>query len=262
MNYIPSSKMATYQNKLIISGKKVELYQYETPIHVGQKKRKKKIARRRTKEEIIQQVKESEDKAFEVEVMRDSSLRRTRSRIVRLINANPDLKVFVTLTFEYDVPSLVESNPIFKKFIKRLKRKRPDLKYIAIPEFQSDTDFHGRKKINGGSVHYHLLVNFEMASDELKAIWQNGFVKINRIKHVNHLGLYVSKYVGKNLFDIRYFGMRKILASKNLDQPIIITVFKEVKEFIKNAIGNIPPLFEKSYRSDWLGKIQYRFYGF
>jgi hypothetical protein len=262
MNYIHSLKMATYQNKLIISGKKVELYQYETPIHVGQKKRKKKIAKRRTKEEIIQQVKESEDKAFDVEVMRDSSLRRTRSRIVRLINANPDLKVFVTLTFEYDVPSLVESNPIFKKFIKRLKRKRPDLKYIAIPEFQSDTDFHGRKKINGGSVHYHLLVNFEMASDELKNIWQNGFVKINRIKHVNHLGLYVSKYVGKNLFDIRYFGMRKILASKNLEQPIIITVFKEVKEFITNAIGNIPPLFEKSYRSDWLGKIQYRLYGF
>jgi hypothetical protein len=205
----------------------------------------------------MKQIKECTNKAFQVEVMRDFSLRRTRSRIVRLINANPDLKVFVTLTFDYDVPSLIEANPIFKKFIKRLKRKRPDLKYIAIPEFQSDTDFHGRKKINGGSVHYHLLVNFEMASDELKEIWKNGFVKINRIKHVNHLGLYVSKYVGKNLFDIRYFGMRKILASKNLEQPIIITVFKEVKEFIANAIGNIPPIFEKSYRSDWLGAIKY-----
>ena len=254
--------MATYQNKLIISGKKVELYQYETPIHVGQKKKKKKAAKRRTKEEIMNQIKECANKAFQVEVMRDFSLRRTRSRIVRLINANPDLKVFITLTFDSDVPSLVEANPIFKKFIKRLKRKRPNLKYIAIPEFQSDNDYYGRPKPNGGAVHYHLLVNFEMASDELKAIWQNGFVKINRIKHVNHLGLYVSKYVGKNLFDIRYFGMRKILASKNLEQPIIITVFKEVKEFITNAIGNIPPLFEKSYRSDWLGKIKYRLYGF
>jgi hypothetical protein len=254
--------MATYQNKLIISGKKVELYQYETPIYVGQKKKKKQIVKRRTKEEIMKQVKENEHQAFQVEVMRDFSLRRTRSRIVRLINANLDLRVFVTLTFNYDVPSLIEANPVFKNFIKRLKRKRPDLKYIAIPEFQSDTDFHGRKKINGGSVHYHLLVNFEMASSELEALWKVGFVKINRIKHVNHLGLYVSKYVGKNLFDIRYFGMRKILASKNLEQPIIITIFKEVKEFITNAIGNITPLFEKSYRSDWLGKIQYRLYGF
>lgn len=249
--------MATYQNKLIISGKKVELYQYETPIHVGQKKKNKKVAKRRTKEEIMKQIKECANKAFQVEVIRDFSLRRTRSRIVRLINANPDLKVFITLTFDSDVHSLVEANPIFKKFIKRLKRKRPNLKYIAIPEFQSDNDYYGRPKPNGGAVHYHLLVNFEMASNELKSIWQNGFVKINRIKHVNHLGLYVSKYVGKNLFDIRYFGMRKILASKNLEQPIIITVFKEVKEFITNAIGNIQPLFEKSYRSDWLGAIKY-----
>lgn len=254
--------MAIYQNKLIISGKKVELYQYETPIHVGQKKKKKATVKRRTKEEVIKQVKENEDKAFQVEVMRDFSLRRTRSRIVRLINSNPDLKAFVTLTFNYDVPSLIESNPVFKKFIKRLKRKVPNLKYIAIPEFQSDNDYYGRPKPNGGSVHYHLLVNFEMASSELETLWQVGFVKINRIKHVNHLGLYVSKYVGKNLFDIRYFGMRKILASKNLEQPIIITILKEVKEFIANAIGNIPPLFEKSYRSDWLGKIQYRLYGF
>ena len=49
--------------------------------------------------------------------------------------------------------------------------------------------------------------------------------------------------------------------SRVLEQPIIITIFKEVKEFITNAIGNIPPLFEKSYRSDWLGMIRYRLYG-
>jgi len=253
--------MATYWQKLIISGKKAELYQYETPIHAGQKKKTKKKIHRRTKEEVMAEVKVNEDSAFQIEVMRDFSLRRTRARIVRLIDSNPDLKVFITLTFNHDVPGLKEANPIFNKFIKRLKRKRPDLKYVAVPEFQKDTDFYGRKKINGGSVHYHILVNFEMASSELEALWKDGFVKINRVRHINHMGLYVSKYVGKNLFDIRYFGMRKVLSSKNLEQPIVITVFKEVKEFITNAIGNIPPLFEKSYRSDWLGVIRYRLYG-
>ena len=94
--------MAMYQKKLIISGKKVELYQYEAPINVDQKKRKKKIAKRRTKEEIIQQFKESKDKAFQVEVIRDFSLRRTRSRIVRLINANPDLIHNLSGSFEID----------------------------------------------------------------------------------------------------------------------------------------------------------------
>ena len=253
--------MTTYWQKLIISGKKAELYQYETPIHVGQKKKTKKKAHRRTKEQVMAEVKQNENSAFQIEVMRDFSLRRTRARIVRLIDSNPDLKVFITLTFNYDVPSLIEANPVFKKFIKRLKRKRPDLKYIAVPEFQKDEDYYGRPKPNGGSVHYHLLVNFEMASSELEALWQVGFVKINRVKHINHMGLYISKYVGKNLFDIRYFGMRKILSSKNLEQPIIITVLKEIKEFMTNAIGNIPPLFERSYRSDWLGMIRYRLYG-
>lgn len=252
--------MTTYRQKLIISGKKAELYEYEAPIIVG-KKRKRPPTKRRTQAEVALEVKNSADSEFEMEVMRDFSLRRTRARIVRLIDSNPDLKVFITLTFNHDVPGLREANPIFKKFIKRLKRKRPNLKYVAVPEFQSDTDFYGRQKINGGSVHYHVLVNFEMASSELEALWKHGFVKINRVRHINHMGLYVSKYVGKNLFDVRYFGMRKVLASKNLEQPIIITALKEIKEFVKNAIGNIPPVFENFYRSDWLGIIRYRLYG-
>ncbi len=252
--------MTIYRHKLIISGKKAELYQYEAPIRAG-KKKNKKLAKRRTKAEVAAEVKNNPDSEFKMEVIRDFSLRRTRARIVRLVDSNPDLKVFITLTFNYDVPNLIEASPIFKKFIQRLKRKKPNLKYIAVPEFQKDEDFYGRKKINGGSVHYHLLVNFEMAHSELKKLWGQGFVKINKVKHINHLGLYISKYVGKNLFDIRYFGMRKILASKNLEQPVIITAFKEVKEFLANAIGDIPPLFSKSYRSDWFGRIDYRLYG-
>lgn len=253
--------MTTYQQKLIISGRKAELYQYETPIVIGKRKKPGKPAKRRTREEIAIEVKNSADSEFKMEVMRDFSLRRTRARIVRLVDSNPDLKAFITLTFNYSAPGLREANPIFNKFIKRLKRKIPKLKYIAVPEFQKDTDFYGRKKPNGGSVHYHLLVNFEMTHDDLEKIWGQGFIKINRVRHINHLGLYISKYVGKNLFDIRYFGMRKILASQNLEQPIIITVLKEIKEFIANALGNIPPLFEKNYQSDWFGQIRYRLYG-
>jgi len=243
--------MSAYRNKLIISGKKVELYQYESYIHVGKKIKNKKKSKRRTKEEIMKEIKKNDNKAFQVEVMRDFSLRRTRSRIVRLIDSNPDLKVFITLTFADNITELKEANLVFNKFIKRLKRKTNNLKYIAVPEFQKR-----------GAVHYHLLVNFEMRQQELSDLWQQGFVQINRVKHINHLGLYISKYISKNLFDIRYFGMRKILASKNLEQPIVITALKEIKEFICNAIGNIPPVFEKKYRSDWLGIIHYRLYGF
>lgn len=181
--------------------------------------------------------------------MRDFSLRRTKARITRLIDSNSDLTVFVTLTFKENIRELSEANIIFNKFIKRLKRKITNLKYLAVPEFQKR-----------GAVHYHVLINSEMAHDTLQEIWGQGFVMINKVKHVNNLGMYISKYVGKDLFDIRYFGKRKILASKNLEQPVVITTYQKIKEFMINAIGNIKPIFDKLYRSDWLGKIRYRLY--
>ncbi|MFZ4649027.1 MAG: rolling circle replication-associated protein [Patescibacteria group bacterium] len=196
------------------------------------------------------EIKNSEESEFEMEVMRDFSLRRTRARIVRLLDSNPDLKVFITLTFKENIQELGEANAIFKKFIKRLKRKQKDLKYLAVPEFQKR-----------GAVHYHLLVNFEMRNDELSAIWDQGFVMINRVKHINNLGLYISKYVGKSLFDFRYFGMRKILSSRNLEKPLVIVIKEEIKNFFISNGEKLKTLFEKSYRSDWLGAIDYILYG-
>jgi hypothetical protein len=241
--------MTTYRQKLIICGKKAELYQYEAPIVIGKKRKHRKI-KRRTKEEVMAEIKNSEESEFEMEVMRDFSLRRTRARIVRLLDSNPDLKVFITLTFKDNIQELGEANAIFKKFIKRLKRKQKDLKYLAVPEFQKR-----------GAVHYHLLVNFEMRNEELSAIWDQGFVMINRVKHINNLGLYISKYVGKSLFDFRYFGMRKILSSRNLEKPLVIIIKEEIKNFFISAGDKLTTLFEKSYRSDWLGVIDYILYG-
>lgn len=195
------------------------------------------------------EAKRNEDIAFEFEVMRDYSLRRTRARITRLIDSNLDLKVFVTLTFAKNLKELKETNIIFKKFILRLRYLYQNLKYLAVPEFQKR-----------GAVHYHILINTEIAHDKLEIIWGQGFVMINRVKHINNLGMYISKYIGKDLFDIRYFGMRKVLSSKNLEQPITITAFSEVREFLQTAIGTIKPLTDKLYRSDWLGKIRYRLY--
>lgn len=239
----------TYRQKLIICGKKAELYRYEAPIVIGKKRKHRKI-KRRTKEEVMAEIKNSEECEFEMEVMRDFSLRRTRARIVRLIDSNPDLKVFITLTFKENIRELSEANAIFKKFIKRLKRKQKNLKYLAVPEFQKR-----------GAVHYHLLVNFEMRNEELSAIWDQGFVMINRVKHINNLGLYISKYVGKNLFDFRYFGMRKILSSRNLEKPIIVIVKEEIKNFFVSTKDKLKNLFEKQYRSDWLGVIDYSLFG-
>jgi len=49
--------------------------------------------------------------------------------------------------------------------------------------------------------------------------------------------------------------MRKILCSKNLEQPMILTALKDIIVFFNPA--NLKLLFERKYLSDWLGKINY-----
>lgn len=237
-----------YREKLIISGHRIELYQYQTFVKSRPKWKKKKTVKRRTKEQIIEQAKNNEKINLKMEIMRHSSLRRTRARITRLINSNEDMKTFITLTFKENITDLFEANEIFKKFIKRLKWQFPKLKYLAVPEFQKR-----------GAVHYHLLINVDYIENEkLAEIWGQGFVMINKVRHVNNLGLYISKYICKDLFDVRYFGMRKILCSKNLEQPMIMTALKDIIKFFNPA--SLKLLFEKKYISDWLGRIRYRLY--
>lgn len=248
-----------YREKLIIAGNRIELYQYQNFVKSRPKWKKKKIVKRRSKEQVIEQAKKNEAGNFKMEIMRHSSLRRTRARISRLINSNGDMRTFITLTFKNNITDLFDANEIFKNFIKRLKRQFPKLKYLAVPEFQKDTDYYGRVKPNGGAVHYHVLVNIDYLDNaKLSDIWQQGFVMINKVKHINNLGLYISKYICKDLFDVRYFGMRKILCSKNLEQPMIMTGLSNIIKFINPA--SLKLLFEKKYISDWLGRIRYRLY--
>lgn len=237
-----------YREKLIITHTRVELFRYEGLVKSGVKRKNKRIIKRRTKEQVMEQVKNSKTGEYDLEIMRHFSLKRTKDRIIRLINNNEDMRTFITLTFKDNITDLFEANEIFKKFIKRLKWKFPKLKYLAVPEFQKR-----------GAVHYHLLINVDyIENNKLAEIWGQGFVMINKVQHINNLGLYISKYICKDLFDIRYFGMRKILCSKNLEQPIILTGLKNVISFFNPT--KLKLLFESNYSSDWLGRVNYRLY--
>jgi hypothetical protein len=142
-------------------------------------------------------------KKYKRGVIREFSLKRTRLKIVRFVDSNPDLNTLVILTFKENISDLSEANSIFKNFIKRLKRQVPNLKYLAVPGFQAR-----------GVVHYHVLFNFEGESKKLANIWGQGFVMINKIKNVNFFHDYVTKYISKEFIDLRFFGMRKMLSSQ------------------------------------------------
>src|SRR3989339_367783 len=240
--------LEVYNFKIIQSGKEIEVYDYQTKDIVRGYKRRKRQTKQQIKQRIANQTKTEQldmyrykkEKEAEEKKQKEKtkfSIQRTRSSIRRLTNANPQLDKFLTLTFAESTSDLVEANKLFHLAMKRIIHAKPDCEYIAVVEFQKDVDYHGNKKENGGSVHYHLLCNiktiikrdrFEWERWFQNRYWKYGFVKIKDVNRVDNMGAYLCKYLSKEMFD------------------------KFVKE--------LPLKFEKIFESEWVGKVKYTAY--
>jgi hypothetical protein len=253
--YIQKSKelkaKTSYREKIIISGLFIEKYSYENDIIHGKKRTRKR--------------KKPKPKTEQTE-MRSDALRRTRMNIMRLVNSNSDFQTFLTLTFDEnkaenkkDITEFEKCNYWFMTFIQRLKYNFSDIKYLAVPEFQGDYYFRtGIKKEFGGAIHYHLLLNQKIEAKRIEEIWRHGFVKINKIKSINNIGLYVSKYLSKESFNKKYFGKNKFFYSRNLSRP------REYKgQECEPILADLPQLklvYEKEFESKHRGKIKVNLY--
>lgn len=240
--------------KIVHSGSFIEVYEYSKPYWVGFPRYRANFVR----------FKRSKSQA-EQESIRDDNVRRTRQQIRRLVNSNSDMNKFLTLTFreEFVAVDLETANRYFNLFIKRLTRLYPKLKYIAIPEFQSDYYFRsGVKKAYGGAVHYHLLLNLPFVPvSEIESVWSYGFVKLNRIDNIDNVGAYVCKYLGKANFDKRYFHKKKFFRSLNLLFPVIIDKISQVADFLSYfSLNALVEKFRISYCSKYHGVVQYSQY--
>ncbi len=279
-----------YDFKLIKSGKEIEVYHYKDKKMLrGYMRRKREIER---KNELEKEKKENEwaeiveiwgcDEEKEklqkeqAQVKEEQTLKtkfsisRTRTNIRRLVNTNPYLNQFLTLTFAKSMPSLDPANNLFNLFIKRITYNYPEFRYIAVNEFQKDTYFDGRIKPEGGSVHYHLLCNlgpkdtsteklFQWERKFATKYWQNGFVKIKEVRQVTNMGAYFCKYLGKDMFDKRMFRKKKFFCSQTLDKPVEMTGDKAFS-FFNKYVKSITPIFEKTFSSEYTGKVDYSAY--
>jgi hypothetical protein len=199
--------------------------------------------------------------------MRSGALRRTRMTIMRLVNSNPDFITFLTLTFDEnkfenkkDITEFEKCNYWFMTFIQRLKYNFPGIKYLAVPEFQGDYYFRTNiKKEFGGAIHYHLLLNQEIDTKRIEIIWRHGFIKINKIKSINNVGLYVSKYLSKESFNRKYFGKKKFFYSRNLNRP---QEFKGKDSETIMANYSPPPekVYEKEFDNKYRGEVMVNIY--
>jgi len=153
---------------------------------------------------------------------RSDNLAAARIKINRLVLGNTDWKVcaprFVTFTFAENITSLKEANMYWANFIRKFKKSYPNTKYLGVVEFQKR-----------GAVHYHVLFfNLKYKAgikNEIRDLWGQGFIKFKsakKIEKIHHLGLYLAKYLQKDIVDNRLIGEKAFFTSKNLTQPIFL----------------------------------------
>lgn len=230
-----------YFSKIIVSGSIIEVYQYDKIQKKDYTRKKKLIIPGQLQLDLNKKIKEK----------RMDSVNRTRTVIRRLINANPELDEFVTLTFKENITDITIANRHFSKFIMRLKYKHPNLKYVAVIEFQ-----------RRGAVHYHLLMNISYVKNiEIAQLWGHGFVKVNKIDHVDNVGAYICKYLSKDTIDTRMWNKKKFFCSKNLATPLAFFSESEIAN-IKNAydLGSVQPVYKCEFDNEYTGKVKYTQY--
>lgn len=226
--------MFKYSKKFIVAGNIIESYFYSKPRFCGltQFEKKSVISQGDSKRSV-------------------QTNQRASGNIRALVNSNPQLNKFLTLTYAENLKDLTKSNLYFKNFVKRMKYRFPDFQYICIVEFQKR-----------GAIHYHLVCNLPYYKKEnIAKIWQKGFIKIKRVVNVRNLGAYFAKHSFKNdkIESENLAGRKKFFTSRNLFRPYVIMVPEEVLSFEQKFLRTIQPFFEKVFTTSDL-TIYYKQY--
>lgn len=239
--------------KVIVSNHVVEVFEYSEGVRVGPRPKSDQYNIDFETGEIL----EKEKKSSNAQEVKRNNARRARNEARRLVLANFDNgSKFITLTFRdgsvNDVRDVRECNAAFEKFIKRLRKRYSDFKYLKVIEFQ-DTN-------NRGAVHYHFLSTLPYVPfEKLAELWGLGYIGINRIEHVDNVGAYVTSYMLKDFDDPRLRGEKAYSTSKNLIRPIVLHG-ADAQEIIDNYLQDKKEVFANSYESEYQGEITYKEY--
>lgn len=228
-------------SKLIKCGSLIETYEYQYPVRYGHRLEKEKRAR---------------TKSARCNEYRIKTIIRACNRIRQLAHLNfTERDKFLTLTFNneqaFDINDLKSCLPYYQKFIRRLRKRHPNLRFITVPEFQKR-----------GAVHYHVLCNIPfIPKPELQKLWPYGFSKPKAVQSTTHLALYLSKYLSKRFEDTRKEGHRLFYTSRDLKQPTIL--YGPIAEIATARMKELSA-FEVQYRHEYEtvrnGKTEYKQY--
>ena len=177
-----------------------------------------------------------------------------RNMIRRLVTSNFNMKYakFQTLTFAENLQDLKEANARYKAYIRKLRKKYGQFKYVTVIEFQKR-----------GAIHYHMLSDLPyIPIEELQEMWIYGFVKVNAVDHVDNLGAYLVKYMTKDNADERLQGEKGYLISQGLIRPQEYKSWVDGNQSIEEIIARYKldkkkPTYDATYESEHNGTTRY-----
>ena len=250
-----------YNLKIIKSGAKLEIYKFNNYVlREGYSKEKEPLEGQL--EFNFREVPIEEKKSNRVK-----SLRRSQNNIIRLIQSNPDMTTFITLTFAEE-QNYKYSKKYLNNFFNKLRKDYPNLKYLWVLEYGEEN----------GRLHYHVLTNIlshlnlkveGRKSNEHKSLektfmdhyWKYGFVDIRDFKQEENINiaLYVSTYMIKSLKDINLEGYRIYgYSHKTLEKPLEIRCYsKDSLIELLNTFDDYRIKYQSSYKvgfTDWRGE--------
>lgn len=158
----------------------------------------------------------------------------SRNRLVELIKANPDFCYFFTGTFDPKKWNSKNFQEIYKPLRRFLQNK--GIKYILVAELHQSGAIHFHGVFNETVEPY--LENFDLSKKLPKRILDGilkedrnlfnfpsyakrfGWVSIEKIRNLDAVACYVSKYITKSFEDEKNrISYRRFFASKNLSRP-------------------------------------------
>lgn len=169
---------------------------------------------------------------------------------------------YITLTYGKKDVTLDEASRDFENWIKRMRERYGDFKYLGVRSFQRRS-----------TPHFHLLADLpripirELKDGKFQRIWGHGIVHVKRIYNVmigtgrNKLQQYLLKNLAEFKADKRSYGKRLYLRSKNLIEPEIVKGDYETLKANFAASGRTLKLLEsRRFNVEYLNYIELETY--
>lgn len=166
------------------------------------------------------------------------------TKLKRIVNNNfvgNDNELHITLTYAISLFDKEQLSADFKKFWNKLKYRYPNLEYLCVYERHISGVWHIHCLVKDMSESYLFIPH-----NELKTLWQQGNIHVNKIYNNNNIGAYFCKYALHTKDELEEYPKNSKLysCSRGIKPPQrIITKYKDTKKYTEGKILT----FHKTY---------------